>query len=278
MRKRQKTMLVLAVMAVFMATVLFLPGMLGAGSLDPPDTGSPVPTMRTLEEIYNKLNTIENKIDQLQDFVGGNFTYYADEDGDGYGDANSTTLSVEQPDGYVVDNTDCDDMDSGRNPGAAEVFGNGIDENCDGNDYRFTDLGDGTVRDNKTDLIWLKDADCSENMNWNNAMAEAADLADGQCGLADGSKAEDWRLPTKAEWEALVDRSYSSPALSNAAGTGQWSQGDAFNNVQSILYWSSTTHADYSTDAWLVDMSSGIVPNTSKGYSNGYVWPVRPDN
>jgi hypothetical protein len=74
--------------------------------------------------------------------------------------------------------------------------------------------------------------------NWETAMqsaASAAQLADGQCGLSDGSKAGDWRLPTKDEWEAMVDKKYEKPALSNAAGTSQWTEGDAFSGVQTSI-------------------------------------------
>ncbi|MGA8855429.1 MAG: putative metal-binding motif-containing protein [Christiangramia sp.] len=60
-------------------------------------------------------------------------TYYADADGDGYGDANTTQDACSQPDGYVTDNTDCDDAKSSVNPGEKEICGNGIDDNCDGN-------------------------------------------------------------------------------------------------------------------------------------------------
>ena len=59
-------------------------------------------------------------------------TYYLDDDGDGYGDENNSMLSCGAPDGYVTDNTDCDDSNSLINPDAPE-YCDGVDNNCDGN-------------------------------------------------------------------------------------------------------------------------------------------------
>ncbi|MCB9760224.1 MAG: hypothetical protein H6739_10350 [Alphaproteobacteria bacterium] len=58
-------------------------------------------------------------------------TWYADSDGDGYGDATATTASCSRPSGYIADDTDCDDGDSAIFPGADE-YCDSVDNNCDG--------------------------------------------------------------------------------------------------------------------------------------------------
>ena len=60
--------------------------------------------------------------------------YYADVDGDGYGNAAATSNSCNgAPSGYVAQAGDCNDNNLSIYPGATEVCGNGIDDNCDGN-------------------------------------------------------------------------------------------------------------------------------------------------
>ena len=58
--------------------------------------------------------------------------WYADADGDGYGDASLYATSCDAPSGYGSDATDCDDSNGTVNPGAAEACANAIDEDCDG--------------------------------------------------------------------------------------------------------------------------------------------------
>ncbi len=78
-------------------------------------------------------NGIDDNCNGLVDESGatGETTWYADTDGDLYGDASVYELACDQPAGYVADETDCDDSDSAVNPAATEVC-NGIDDNCDG--------------------------------------------------------------------------------------------------------------------------------------------------
>ena len=76
-------------------------------------------------------NEGDDDCDSVSD-EGVTTTYYADTDGDGYGDASSTDEACSTPSGYSEDSTDCDDSDSGVNPGETEICNDGIDQDCDG--------------------------------------------------------------------------------------------------------------------------------------------------
>ncbi len=59
----------------------------------------------------------------------GSTTYFHDLDEDGWGDAGATLAACVLPDGYVEDDTDCDDDDGDVHPGATEVC-NQVDDDC----------------------------------------------------------------------------------------------------------------------------------------------------
>ena len=57
-------------------------------------------------------------------------TWYADSDGDGFGDSDETKTACKRPENFVDDDTDCDDDDKARHPDATETC-NGVDDDCD---------------------------------------------------------------------------------------------------------------------------------------------------
>jgi len=59
-------------------------------------------------------------------------TFYRDKDGDGYGDRLATKKACVAPPGYVAVAGDCNHSNALVHPGAAEVAGNGVDDNCNG--------------------------------------------------------------------------------------------------------------------------------------------------
>jgi hypothetical protein len=70
--------------------------------------------------------------------------YYADTDIDGFGDP--TTASCYMLSGYLTNQTDCNDTNAQINPGAIEIYGNGIDDNCNGiTDTDITTCGNSTT-------------------------------------------------------------------------------------------------------------------------------------
>lgn len=62
--------------------------------------------------------------------TSGGVTVFADADGDGWGAAGTGHVVCDAT-GEVRSSSDCDDADASVNPGAEEVCGNGIDDDCD---------------------------------------------------------------------------------------------------------------------------------------------------
>lgn len=131
---------------------------------------------------------------------------------------------------------------------------------------RFSANINGTVIDNLTGLIWLKNADCFSTRTWAQALTDANSLGNGSCDLNDGSSAGDWRLPNRKELRSLINYSQEN--------TASWLNTQGFSNVRADFYWSSSTDASNPTYAWRVFMFDDSVDVFSKA-NTYYVWPVR---
>ena len=133
---------------------------------------------------------------------------------------------------------------------------------------RFKDNGDGTVTDNLTGLIWLKNANCFGERTWSIASDYCAGLGNGQCELTDDSNAGDWRLPDIRELQSLVDYDNYEPALPS---------GHPFTGAKHNYYWSSKSYVGRPGYAWFVHMGHGYVGVVYKDHDY-YLWPVRDDD
>ncbi len=76
--------------------------------------------------------------------------WYVDADADGFGDASTSVAACTQPDGFVSDDTDCNDADAATHPGASELCDGSNDEDCDG----FVDEADAVDA-----TLWFADDD-----------------------------------------------------------------------------------------------------------------------
>ena len=104
----------------------------------------------------------------------------------------------------------------------------------------LADNGDGTVTDFDTGLVWQQQDD--------NIMRTQGNAISYCNGLALDGKS-DWRLPQIKELTSIVDYRVTDPSIDDALFPG--------TNLSS--YWSASSFASNSADAWNVDFGFGFV-------------------
>lgn len=145
---------------------------------------------------------------------------------------------------------------------------------------RFIDRNDGTLMDTVTGLTWLKKADCVSGA-WSSVLTTISKLSAGQCGLIDGSTPGQWRLPNRAEMLSLSDRAPTFPQADYFVGKAQGGAGPTtgpviFNNFIAFkYYWTSTTNAADTTQAWALFSCDFGVYNLAKADGQQYALAVR---
>jgi len=134
---------------------------------------------------------------------------------------------------------------------------------------RFYELGDGTVQDALTGLIWAQDAGtiggngCSAGeRTWQEALDYIACLNSGSGYLG----YSDWVLPNVNELKSLLSLETLNPSLPES---------HPFTAVHSGFYWSSTTSASSDVTAWIVDFTDGYLASDALKIMLYYVWPLR---
>ncbi len=117
------------------------------------------------------------------------------------------------------------------------------------NPSAYTDLGDGTVRDNVTSLVWQKAIDqTAQKLSWDDAKSYCTSLT-----LAGKS----WRLPTRIELLSLVDFTRVGPAIDVSAFPGV--PGGAYHWTSSP--WVVSQIATKPQDSWIVNFYEGLTSN-----------------
>jgi len=140
---------------------------------------------------------------------------------------------------------------------------------------RFTILDTNCVIDNKTGLMWARNASLTgtNQLSWSETIAFCKNL--------DYGGYKDWRLPHIREFWDLIHTRYPRLVIPNTAGTDQMKENDPFRGVQTIsgrrcYYWATTTTAGEPAGPWLITMFDGAVATGQGCETNtGWVWPVR---
>ena len=104
-------------------------------------------------------------------------SWYADMDGDGYGDPAVGESSCFAAVGYLADATDCDDTAISVYPGAPETIGDAVDQSCDGRETCYADADGDGYRDLAGTTVASVDVDCSDSGE-ESASAPATDCDD----------------------------------------------------------------------------------------------------
>jgi len=131
-------------------------------------------------------------------------------------------------------------------------------------------FGGAAVLDKETGRVWEKspgdtdgdnDVDNDDKTTWLSALIH--------CYTREVGGRKGWRLPTMEELMSLVDPN-------NPTGDPDLPLGHPFANVQSSFYWSATTNANGSNNAWVVDFSNvGNIGTGGKDSTLVFVWCVR---
>ena len=110
---------------------------------------------------------------------------------------------------------------------------------------RFTDNGDGTITDNATGLMWVKDG-TGAGCNSGNKLG-VYDTID-FCEALNFAGHADWRLPNITELVSIIDYGVAAPRIDTL-----------FINTAADRYWSSTTDKQAPTNCATGNFSTGSV-------------------
>jgi hypothetical protein len=150
--------------------------------------------------------------------------------------------------------------DTGQQTSLTDTFGEDHDYTI--NPPSYTLNNDGTTTDNVTGLMW-QSSDDTFLYNWYEASGtpEATYSPEGTvdvCGNLSLAGYNDWRLPSENELQGIINYDRNSPSIDESY----------FPDTSNYGYWTSTTHAYYGEEAWVVDFGFPYYPYGSVSYEN----------
>jgi hypothetical protein len=127
-------------------------------------------------------------------------------------------------------------------------------------DARFVDNGNNTITDTSRKLMWQKAS--GSQQTWQSAIDYCNELV--------WAGFDDWRLPHLKELYSILEPTLSPPYDITMFQT---------TDLTGVCYWTSTTRADNTTEAWYMDHNSGYSGYTLKETTYGHAaWCVRSGN
>ena len=268
-------------------------GIQGATGPSGADGSTGIPTGGTEGQVLKIVGGIPTWVDPA--VIGQ--TFYEDSDNDGYGDINSTIFNFVAPNGYVSDNTDCNDTDAAINP--ATVWFIGVDTDGDtffgsttsltqcespGIGYVITEpatldcddslaIGSSINPDAIEDLANGIDEDCDGQVDeatvgelreggivfW----VDPADNMHGKvCALDDA--------PTALNWNDA--RTYSGSYTNLDTGTGVYSNWYLPSRDELQLMYANLQRFGCSTNTTVGGVDASLCPTRKGNFSNNYYW------
>ncbi len=239
------------------------------------------------------------KISSSSSSTGGGctpVTYFADSDGDTYGNATNTTTTCPQPSGYVTNNTDCNDADVNEKPGQIWYKDNDNDLYSDGINITLCTRPVGYKVLSELTATF---GDCNDaNSSINPGASESCNFIDDDC---DGSIDEGgvcvtflktW--PGLVSWWRFEGNYYDEMGRNNGTCTncptlaggkfGQAYQFDGVNdyiynatslavgNIQSVLVWVKASMTGQAENSGIFSSADGSYLNTVQIDIGGGSW------
>ncbi|RLQ22642.1 hypothetical protein DWB85_06575 [Seongchinamella sediminis] len=181
-------------------------------------------------------------------------SWFEDADGDHYGNRATAVTASSQPDGYVINDSDCDDSNAEVHPYTRELE-DGVDNNCNGRvDEGFVDETYYRDRDGDgfgdPEVSWIarrkpagfvrNDLDCNDNNAGQNPDAEEiADNRDNNCDGAIDEQMITYFRDVDGDGYGVASNSVSSmepmPGYSTEAGDCDDNNGDIFPGASELF-------------------------------------------